>query len=334
MTHSTPPSTGNPEPVIRVDIDESNAGVRLDKALADAAGGLSRTRIQALVADGRVTAVTAGQAVSDVSYKVRVGESYQIAPPPPVEDIPEPQAIVLDVVYEDDDLIVINKSAGMVVHPAPGNREATLVNALLAHCAGQLSGIGGVRRPGIVHRLDKDTSGLMIAAKSDIAHQGLAAQFAGRTIGRIYDAVVWGMPRPAKGQIEGAIGRNPQNRQKMAVVTRGGKQALTNYTVTRALGSAHALVAAKLATGRTHQIRVHMCHIGHPLVGDPAYGRPDRRRKADLSDRARAAIAGFGRQALHARTLGFDHPVTGVRHDFTRDVPADMQALIAALEQG
>lgn len=339
MTHSIPPAIEKPEPELLVTIDAAQAGERLDRALAAAAGGLSRTRIQALVAAGRVTAVTAGTVADDVSSRVRPGEVYRILPPPPVDDRPEPQAAALEVVYEDADLIVIDKPAGMVVHPAAGNRDRTLVNALLAHCAGSLSGIGGVRRPGIVHRLDKDTSGLMVAAKTDAAHQGLALQFAARTVAREYEAVVWGVPRPAEGRIDGAIGRSPHNRQKMAVVERGGKPATTHYRVLRPLGGgealpALALVACRLATGRTHQIRVHMSLIGHPLVGDPLYGRADRRRKAGLGAAARAAVDGFARQALHARTLGFDHPVTGARLDFARPPPADMQALVATLERG
>ena len=345
MTHSTPPTIENPEPVsgseasrseapILVVIDAALAGERLDRALAAAAGGLSRTRIQALVAAGRVTAVTAGTVVDDVASKVKAGECYRILPPPPIDDRPLPQAVALDVVYEDAYLVVVDKPAGMVVHPAPGNRDRTLVNALLAHCAGSLSGIGGVRRPGIVHRLDKDTSGLMVAAKTDAAHQGLVQQFAAREIVREYEAVAWGMPLPAKGQIDGPIGRSPRNRQKMAVVERGGKPATTLYRVVRPLGPAHALVRCRLLTGRTHQIRVHMSLIGHPLVGDPLYGRADRRRKADLGQAARAAVDGFARQALHARTLGFVHPVTGGRLDFAREAPADMQALVATLERG
>ena len=341
MTHSTEPAIGNPpesgtpenssDPTITVVVGPEQAGARLDRVLADGAAGLSRSRIKALVEQGRVTAVTAGAVVGDVSYRVKAGESFVIAPPPPVDDTPQPQALALDVVFEDEHLVVIDKPAGLVVHPAAGNRDQTLVNALLAHCAGSLSGIGGVKRPGIVHRLDKETSGLMVAAKSDAAHQGLAAQFAARSIERAYDAVVWGVPQPRDGTIEGAIGRSPHNRQKMAVVTRGGKPATTHYAVARRLGPAHALVACRLATGRTHQIRVHMTSIGHPLVGDPVYGRADRRRKAALGEAAAAAVAAFARQALHARTLGFDHPATGERLVFERAAPVDMAALIAAL---
>ena len=340
MTHSTPPSIGNPEPAregdgaIMVAIGDAQAGERLDRALAAAAHGLSRSRIQALIAAGCVTAVTAGRPADDVSYRVKAGECFRILPPPPVDDRPEAQAAELDVVYEDEHLIVVDKPAGMVVHPAPGNRDRTLVNALLAHCAGSLSGIGGVRRPGIVHRLDKDTSGLMVAAKTDPAHQGLVAQFSARAVAREYDAVVWGVPSPAEGRVEGAIGRSPRNRQKMAVVERGGRPATTLYRVERTLGPAHALVTCRLLTGRTHQIRVHMTEIGHPLVGDPLYGRADRRRKAGLSEAARAAVDGFARQALHARTLGFEHPATGVRLDFAHPAPADMRTLVAALERG
>lgn len=338
MTHSTPPAIGNPEAAapgeILVEIGDPQAGERLDRALAATAGGLSRSRIQALIAAGCVTAVTAGRPADDVSYRVKVGERFRILPPPPVDDRPAAQAAALAVVYEDAYLIVVDKPAGMVVHPAPGNRDRTLVNALLAHCAGSLSGIGGVRRPGIVHRLDKDTSGLLVAAKTDAAHQGLVAQFSARTVDRVYDAVVWGVPAPTEGRIEGAIGRSPHNRQKMAVVERGGRPAVTLYRVERVLGPAHALVACRLLTGRTHQIRVHLTGSGHPLVGDPVYGRADRRRRQALSPAARDAVEGFGRQALHARTLGFNHPVTGARLDFTMPAPADMQALVATLALG
>ncbi len=315
-------------------IPEERAGERLDRALAAAVPGLSRSRIQALIAAGHVTAVTAGCPAGDVACRVRAGECFRIAVPAPVDDRPVAQAAALDVIYEDEHLIVVDKPAGLVVHPAPGNPDRTLVNALLAHCAGSLSGIGGVRRPGIVHRLDKDTSGLMVVAKTDPAHQGLVAQFSARTVDRQYVAVVWGVPVPAEGRIEGAIGRSPHNRQKMAVLARGGRPATTLYRVERRLGPVHALVSCRLLTGRTHQIRVHMTQTGHPLVGDPVYGRADRRRRALASPEALAAVEAFGRQALHARTLGFVHPVTGERLDFARPEPADMQALIAALERG
>ncbi|MEZ5666893.1 MAG: RluA family pseudouridine synthase [Alphaproteobacteria bacterium] len=317
-------------------IGQAQAGQRLDRALAEAAGGLSRTRIQALIAAGAVTPVTAHAPLCDVSYRVRVGEAFRIVPPAPADDRPLAQEIALDVVYEDAALIVVNKPAGMVVHPAPGNRDNTLVNALLAHCGDSLSGIGGVRRPGIVHRLDKDTSGLMVAAKTDAAHQGLAAQFAAHSIERAYRAVVWGVPNPRRGTVEGAIGRSPRNRQKMAVVARGGKPATTHYAVAQLLaptpaGPAMALVDCRLDTGRTHQIRVHLTAIGHPLVGDPVYGRADRRRRAELDEAARVAVDGFARQALHARTLGFDHPVGGARMAFVREAPDDFVRLVEVL---
>jgi 23S rRNA pseudouridine1911/1915/1917 synthase len=218
----------------------------------------------------------------------------------------------------------------MVVHPAPGSPDGTLVNALLHHCGPSLSGIGGVRRPGIVHRIDKDTSGLLVVAKSDMTHQGLSTQFSDRTVDRAYWALVWGTPRPAAGEVEGNIGRSPTNRQKMAVVKRGGKTALTRYrTVTSFLGGAVSLIECRLATGRTHQIRVHMAHVGHTLVGDPVYG--SNRRKGVPAE-ALALLAGFTRQALHARLLGFVHPITGETHTFHSVLPEDMRDLIAALE--
>jgi 23S rRNA pseudouridine1911/1915/1917 synthase len=238
----------------------------------------------------------------------------------------------LAIVYEDDDLIVVDKPAGMVVHPAPGNPDRTLVNALIAHCGASLSGIGGERRPGIVHRLDKDTSGLIVAAKNDLAHRALAADFAARRIERLYQAVVWGIPVPREGEIEGAIGRHPVNRKRMAVVKRGGKSALTRYRVIRALGPGASLVQCQLATGRTHQIRVHLAAAGYPLLGDPVYGRETAERRSRLSAAGRAALAGFHRQALHAGTLGFSHPRTGERLHFESALPADLHNLIKALE--
>ncbi|MAO55390.1 MAG: RNA pseudouridine synthase, partial [Rhodospirillaceae bacterium] len=233
---------------------------------------------------------------------------------------PEGQDIPLDVVYEDDDLIVIDKPAGLVVHPAAGNADGTLVNALLAHCKGSLSGIGGVERPGIVHRLDKDTSGLMVAAKTDAAHRGLAKQFEDHSIDRAYLAVVWGVPRPTEGEVEGNIGRDPKNRKKMAVVGEGrGKYAKTYYKVVERLGMRASLVECRLATGRTHQIRVHMASLGHPVVGDPLYaGRHGRQTgpSGALPEDVKKTLSDGKGQALHAYILGFNHPVTGERLQF------------------
>lgn len=294
----------------------AHASSRLDKALTalvPADSGLSRARVQQLIKAGRVG--LNGGAVTDPSHKVKAGEVYALEVPPPEPAVPQAQEIALKVVYEDADLLVIDKPAGLVVHPAAGNRDRTLVNALLAHCGNSLSGIGGVVRPGIVHRLDKDTSGLMVVAKHDAAHQALSAQFADRSLSRVYQALVWGVPSPVKGSIEGAIGRHPRDRKKMAVLAHGGKAALTHYRVLEALGAV-SLVECKLATGRTHQIRVHMAHNKHPLVGDPVYGR----RNSSLA---------FPRQALHAAEITFLHPRTGKRMNFTAPMPEDIAELVA-----
>ncbi len=310
------------------------AGQRLDKALCDAMVGLSRARWQSLIADGHVR--TDNGAVPASSVRLAGGEGFSIVVPAPRPATPLPQPLTLDIRFEDGDLIVLNKPAGLVVHPAPGSPDRTLVNGVLAHCSGQLSGIGGVGRPGIVHRLDKDTSGLMVVAKSEPAHRGLAAQFATRTIDRLYEAIVWGRPMPAAGEIRGAIGRDPRDRKRMAVVARGGKPAATAYETRRGFGTAAALVACRLETGRTHQVRVHMASIGHPLVGDRLYGAGGARRARRLGSQAGdqrlvAALAGFGRQALHARVLGFRHPVTGHDLRFEAEPPDDFNDLLAHL---
>ncbi|MBT7756839.1 MAG: RluA family pseudouridine synthase, partial [Rhodospirillaceae bacterium] len=267
------------------------------------------------------------------SYRVKPGERIDLTVPPAEEAIPLPQAMDLDIVFEDEHLIVIDKPAGLVVHPAPGNPDHTLVNALLAHCGDSLSGIGGVRRPGIVHRLDKDTSGLMVAAKHDTAHIGLSELFARHDIQRRYRALVWGRPRQAKGRIEGNIGRDPNNRKKMAVVTKGGKPAVTHFTQVEAYGQTATLVDCRLETGRTHQIRVHMASLGHPVLGDPLYSRARRGRTADLDQDLRTGIADFKRQALHAAELGFRHPVDGRDLIFHAEPPHDMQALLRLFQQ-
>lgn len=315
------------------EVSPVEAGVRLDKWVTQAARGvtpedLSRSRVQALAAAGGLW--RDGQPVRDLAQKVRAGQVYHLHVPLAVSAEPEPQDIPLVVVYEDDHLIVIDKPAGMVVHPAAGNADGTLVNALLHHCAGSLSGIGGVCRPGIVHRIDKDTSGLLVVAKSDRAHHGLAAQFAAHSLERAYQAVVWGVPSPRQGQVTGNIGRNPHHRQKMAVVARGGKTALTRYQVQQVLASGQvSLIECRLATGRTHQIRVHMTHLGHSLLGDPLYGAARRLRGLDEEDEA--VCRAFVRQALHAAVLGFVHPVTGETLSFRSDLPADMRQLLEAL---
>ncbi len=304
------------------------AGLRLDKALALAFPDLSRARIQALIAEGAVS--FGDQILGNGSAKAAVGD-YQIALPPIVSATPLPEAIPLTVLFEDADLIVVDKPAGMAAHPAPGSETGTLVNALLAHCGDSLSGIGGVARPGIVHRLDKDTSGVMVAAKSDRAHAGLSALFATHDIERTYIALTRGAPSPAKGRIETRIGRSPHDRKKMAVLKSGGREAVTDYVVQQVFGvpakagaaPLAARVACTLHTGRTHQIRVHMASKGSPILGDAVYGSGS----PAATVRAAIAAAGLTRQALHAAVLGFVHPVTGEALRFETAPPEDMRAL-------
>lgn len=308
------------------------AGVRLDKALAEVFPELSRARLQALLAEGAVT--FEGQPVSGGSSKARPG-LYAITLPPVAPADPQPEAIPLTVLYEDAELIVIDKPAGMAAHPAPGSETGTLVNALLAHCGDSLSGIGGVARPGIVHRLDKDTSGVMVAAKTDRAHAGLSALFATHDIERTYIALTRGAPSPERGRIETLIGRSSSDRKKMAVLKSGGRNAITDYVVQRTFGEPAraggaplaARVACTLHTGRTHQIRVHLASKGAPILGDPVYG------SGSPATQVRAAIseAGLTRQALHAAVLGFVHPVTGEALRFETAPSADMQMLEALL---
>lgn len=299
----------NVQTTYTVKVPENKAGVRLDKFLADEVEGLSRSRIKALMDAGHVT--LKGAIANDASKKVRAGEAYTVSIPEVVAAEPKPQNIPLDVVYEDEDVIVIDKPPGLVVHPAAGNHDGTLVNALLAHCGDSLSGIGGVARPGIVHRLDKGTGGLMIAAKNDAAHVGLSRQFADHSMDRAYLALVWGLPKPIRGEIEGNIGRSPKNRKKMAIVERGGKYALTRYKVIEVYGDVASLVECRLATGRTHQIRVHMASIGHPVIGDPLYGSGGGRgKRAKLPDAARSIVESLDHQLLYAYELGFIHPRT------------------------
>jgi 23S rRNA pseudouridine1911/1915/1917 synthase len=308
-----------------VRVDAADAGERLDRVLASRLQ-LSRSRLKALIEAGRVAAD--GATIRDPSQKVKPGQALVVEVPPPEPDKPVPQAMALDIRYEDEDLLVLEKPAGLVVHPAPGNPDLTLVNALLAHCGEALSGIGGVKRPGIVHRLDKDTSGLMVVAKSERAQGKLAAAFASRDIDRAYLAIVWGVPLPRQGEISGNIGRSRVNRQKMAVVATGGKPAVTRYRVLKEFKGIAALIECRLATGRTHQIRVHLTAKGHPLVGDPVYGSGRQARRA-----AGAALARFPRQALHAYRLAFAHPVTGERLSFESPLPADMAGLLHSLEE-
>ncbi|MDP6954179.1 MAG: RluA family pseudouridine synthase [Alphaproteobacteria bacterium] len=296
---------------------------RLDRYLADTLPALSRSRIKALILAGHAS--VDGTAANDPARMLRGGQRVGLSVPAAAPAEPLAQAIPLDVVYEDEALIVIDKPAGLVVHPAAGNPDRTLVNALLAHCGDSLSGIGGVRRPGIVHRLDKETSGLMLAAKTDQAHQALAAQFAAHSIARAYAAVVWGTPKRRQGTVSGNIGRDPRNRKRMTVVAKGGKPARTGYCVRQRLGSGLAsLLRCRLETGRTHQIRVHMRAIGCPLIGDPVYGRG---QKAAPKGAPEAAIA-FSRQALHAYFLGFTHPLSLRPLYFHSNFPNDIKCLL------
>ncbi len=307
------------------------AGQRLDRFLADAIGTLSRSRVKALIEAGRAT--RDGQPVRDPADSVRAGLVYALDLPPPAPARPEPQNIALSIIYEDDDLIVLDKPAGLVVHPAPGNPDGTLVNALLHHCGSGFTGIGAERRPGIVHRLDKDTSGVMVVAKTQLANDALTAAFAARDLDRAYVALCWGLPSPLSGEITGAIGRDPRDRKRMAVVTRAGKPALTRYRTLRAWGAAAALLECRLATGRTHQIRVHLASSGHPIVGDPLYLRRIPAPARTLPDAVRRLLLDFPRQALHAAQLGFAHPRTGARLEFESKIPRDFKALVDALDE-
>jgi len=318
-------------------VGDADAGLRLDRFLAGALADLSRSRLKALIDAGAVT--LGGEKIGDGNRRVKPGEVYDIAIPAPAAAVPEGQDIPLDVVYEDKDLIVIEKPAGLVVHPAAGNPDGTLVNALIAHCGKELAGIGGVARPGIVHRLDKDTSGLLVAAKNERAMASLAKQFAAHAIERAYHAVVWGSPRLGEGRIEGQIGRSPFDRKRMAVLRGQGKQARTRYRVVERFGDPErpfaSLVECRLETGRTHQIRVHLTHLGHPLIGDPQYGRARQppRAKTPAEEEAFTAAAEFPRQALHAYVLGFQHPSTHKVMKFESEWPKDLAALIASLRR-
>ena len=300
----------------------ATSGERLDKALA-AASGLSRERVKALLGEGRIA--VDGSAAGQASLKLAAGSAFRISLPDVVPPAAVPQNIPLVIAYEDEHLIVVDKPAGLVVHPAAGNLDGTLVNALLHHCRGQLSGIGGVARPGIVHRIDKDTSGLLVVAKNDAAHEGLARQFADHSISRAYLAITSGHPTPPAGTIRGNIARSATNRKKMALVGEGrGKHAVTHYQLRERLAGA-ALLACRLETGRTHQLRVHLASIGHALLGDPVYGRTPAKLRPLLS------CLDFQRQALHAAELGFIHPVSHEKLSFTSELPTDMQQLLVAL---
>lgn len=343
-------------PAASLVVGHEDAGARLDKWLSGALAPLTRTRIKGLIEEGHVR--RDGEIVNDPSLKVRQSESYSIDVPPPEPPSPAGETIPLDILYEDADVIVVNKPAGLVVHPAAGSPSGTLVNALIAHCGESLSGVGGVARPGIVHRIDKDTSGLIVVAKNDRAHQGLAAQFAEHTIERAYQAIVIGCPRPGVGIIDAPLARSPRDRKKMAVVDefewddeaedyaprKGARNAVTHYKVVEAFGRRRARLQGdalaahlecRLETGRTHQIRAHMAHIGCPLIGDPVYGRgpglAGLRPGDAAADSALTALGAFRRQALHARVLGFEHPTSHAALRFEAPAPEDFQGLLAAL---
>jgi 23S rRNA pseudouridine1911/1915/1917 synthase len=312
------------------------AADRLDKVLAAAFPDVSRARFQALIAEGAVS--VEGKAVTEARHKVKLGDMLRVVLPDAAPALPLAEDMALHIVYEDKDLIVIDKPAGLVVHPGAGNETGTLVNALIAHCGDSLSGIGGVRRPGIVHRLDKDTSGLLVVAKNDKAHHGLSEQFAahGRDgrLQRSYLALVWGVPERRQGIISAAIDRSTANRQKMAV-SRGAnaREAVTHFDVLETLGKrpSASLIRCVLETGRTHQIRVHMAHIGHPLLGDRVYGAGFRTSARKLSEASQDALNHLNRQALHATSLGFEHPLTGKPMTFDSPAPEDFGRLLASL---
>jgi 23S rRNA pseudouridine1911/1915/1917 synthase len=323
----------------------ADASGRLDAFLAQAWPDLSRSRVQGLIGEGRLT--IDAEPARFASAKVRAGAVYALTLPPPAPPTPQAQDLPLAIVFEDDNLIVLDKAAGMAMHPASGSLDGTVVNALLHHCATSLSGIGGVARPGIVHRIDKETTGLVVCAKNDAAHAGLAKQFAKHTIERVYYAVTRAAPVPKNGVVDAPLARSPDDRRKMGVTrkTDAGKRAVTHYWTIEAFGQlagqaigrpAAALIECRLETGRTHQIRAHMAHLGCPLIGDPLYGKQrgfKAEGKAELIDTVRATVEGFKRQALHAAVLGFVHPITGVTMRFEAPLPKDLQDLLSTLRQ-
>ncbi len=324
------PSTAAPDGPVRIVAGPDARGERVDRFLADAIGTLSRSRVKSLIAAGQ--ARRDGTVLAEPAEPVRPGAVYTLTVPAPVPARPAAQAIPFTILYEDAELIVLDKPAGLVVHPAPGNEDGTLVNALLAHCGAALPGIGGERRPGIVHRLDKDTSGVMVVAKTQAAMVALTATFAARDLDRAYLALVWGVPAPLAGAIEGAIGRDRRDRKRMAVRAQGGKAALTRYVTMRVWHGGVSLLECRLATGRTHQIRVHLSASGHPVVGDPVYLRRVPAAARLVPEPARSRLLDFPRQALHAARLGFRHPRTGADLSFETPIPADFAALVGVLE--
>jgi 23S rRNA pseudouridine1911/1915/1917 synthase len=321
-------------------VDAADAGKRLDAVLAAHLDTLSRNRIQSLIRSGDVT--VGGAKIVEPKYRVNEGDELTLNLPEPEDPDPEGENIPISVVYEDEHLIVVDKPAGLVVHPGAGNWTGTLVNALIHHCGDSLSGIGGVKRPGIVHRIDKDTSGILVVAKTDQAHQGLAAQFAdhGRTgpLERAYSALVWGAPAALKGTIAANLARSQSNRQKIAVVKTAGRHAITHWQVKERFGrqdqpALAALMECRLETGRTHQIRVHMAHIGHPLIGDEDYGSGFKTKANRLEEPLKSLVNGFNRQALHAGLLAFEHPASGKTLRFESPYPADFANLLSGLQK-
>jgi len=316
-------------------VAQAQAGERLDVFLARAEADLSRNRVQALIRDGHVR--VDGKTVTEPKARVNAGATVRLLLPEPEDAAPSPEPIPLDILYEDPHVVVLDKPVGLVVHPAPGNPSGTLVNALLHHCGPGLAGIGGVRRPGIVHRLDKDTSGVMVVAKTEAAMRGLGRQFAdhGREgpLERRYTALVWGAPFPPSGEIDLALGRDPRNPLRRAVLRTGGKPAVTLYRTEEVYGAKLASrLDCRLLTGRTHQIRVHLAASGHPVLGDPLYGAGFRTKAARLPEAAREALDALPGQALHARVLGFEHPLTGAFLRFESPEPDGIVTLIARLQ--
>jgi len=319
------------EPTYTFCVPEFKSGVRLDKFLADGCVQISRSRIKSLIIGGWV--YIDNKLETSPSSKVKKGSVCEIFSPPIKNGIPKPQDIPLDILFEDDYLIVINKPVGLVVHPGAGNPDGTIVNALLAHCADSLSGIGGVYRPGIVHRLDKDTSGVLVVAKTDQAHQSLSKQFSEHTVQRAYQAILWGVPSKVDGVIKSKIGRSPTNRKKMSSVSRGGKESFTKYHLIKSFGSVASLVECRLMTGRTHQIRVHMSEIGHAVVGDPIYGVKQWKRIKALDTEDNKKVFSLKQQALHAYTLGFKHPVSEEYLQLDSEPRTEIKDLIKILEK-
>ncbi len=328
--------------VINIDVTQAESGQRLDMTLAGLIDGMSRSRLKALILEGNLT--QNGKILKQPSFRVSKGDTFNFTIPVARSAIPEGQNIPLNILFEDEDLIVVDKPAGLVAHPAPGNPDRTLVNALISHCGESLKGIGGVTRPGIVHRLDKDTSGAMVVAKTSLAHESLSKQFSDRSVERAYRAIVFGSPKNATNEIKTLIGRSPNNRKKMAVVNRNGKTAITTYKMERILGSSvppfASVLTCKLFTGRTHQIRVHLNYIGNPIIGDPLYiGAKKSFLKAkynniDFKKKAESLplLKNFNRQALHAFQLGFKHPRINKNLYFETKLPNDMENLINSLE--